>query len=625
MQRQLVQRLLTPTTVDRHADGLQRPGRTSSHDARIGQRARTSIAATSRTRSTPAATSTCTLTQRVVPERARRLLPRQLHGHRHSETPRTTPTRTSTRRLHAGVPANLQGADGLARTRRARRSPTSTRPSASIFNVDYNHAFNAGRLPHAQGRLRLPARRSTTSTRSIRAATSTSTGAATVRVQRRRPAAPAPTATTRSTIAAARQGRRQHPLAVRAGQWTVGNRLTLNLGLRTENEKVPTFRPDIRRTHSSSASATSSRRGSAPPTTSAATARLKVFGSWGRYYDWTKYELPRGSFGGDTGSIYYRGLDTLDLGSLNLSQHAGRDLWVRSPGSCPRPPRADLRLAPTRTSSRCTRTAPASASSTSSDRNMRARRCTTSTTTCSQTIEDIGALDASGNEVLRHRQPRRGHRRDPVAVRRDAAGSPMPQAEAPVRRAGARLQPPLLEQLVLQRELHAEPAVRQLRGSRGVRRDHARRRPASRPATAQQQAGSIARPGGNANRAWDIDELLWDSHGNLDVLGRLADRSPARGQAVRRVHDCRSARRSARSSTAAAARRSRTYVVDRRNQIDRVRRRPRRHGPHAGAHPHRPAAVARARSLARHQAAAARAERPERLQPEDGARTSSTT
>ncbi len=27
-------------------------------------------------------------------------------------------------------------------------------------------------------------------------------------------------------------------------QWTIGNRLTLNLGLRTENEKVPTFRPD---------------------------------------------------------------------------------------------------------------------------------------------------------------------------------------------------------------------------------------------------------------------------------------------------------------------------------------------------------------------------------------------
>jgi len=44
--------------------------------------------------------------------------------------------------------------------------------------------------------------------------------------------------------------------------------------------------------------------------------------------------------------------------------------------------------------------------------------------------------------------------------------------------------------------------------------------------TAQQQAGSIARPGGNANRAWDIDELFWDAHGNLDVLGRLPTDRP---------------------------------------------------------------------------------------------------
>jgi hypothetical protein len=45
-------------------------------------------------------------------------------------------------------------------------------------------------------------------------------------------------------------------------------------------------------------------------------------------------------------------------------------------------------------------------------------------------------------------------------------------------------------------------------------------------ATAQQQAGSISRPGGNVNRAWDLDELLWDSHGNLDVTGRLATDRP---------------------------------------------------------------------------------------------------
>jgi hypothetical protein len=45
-------------------------------------------------------------------------------------------------------------------------------------------------------------------------------------------------------------------------------------------------------------------------------------------------------------------------------------------------------------------------------------------------------------------------------------------------------------------------------------------------ATAQQQAGSVSREGGNVNRAWDLDELMWDSHGNLDVVGRLATDRP---------------------------------------------------------------------------------------------------
>ena len=44
--------------------------------------------------------------------------------------------------------------------------------------------------------------------------------------------------------------------------------------------------------------------------------------------------------------------------------------------------------------------------------------------------------------------------------------------------------------------------------------------------TAQQQAGSIARPGTAAGRAWDLAELEWDSHGNLDVRGRLATDRP---------------------------------------------------------------------------------------------------
>jgi hypothetical protein len=45
-------------------------------------------------------------------------------------------------------------------------------------------------------------------------------------------------------------------------------------------------------------------------------------------------------------------------------------------------------------------------------------------------------------------------------------------------------------------------------------------------ATAQQQAGSIFREGGNVNRGWDLDDAMFDSKGNLDVRGRLATDRP---------------------------------------------------------------------------------------------------
>ena len=32
----------------------------------------------------------------------------------------------------------------------------------------------------------------------------------------------------------------------------------------------------------------------------------------------------------------------------------------------------------------------------------------------------------------------------------------------------------------------------------------------------QQQARQSFRPGGNANRAFDLDEMMWDANGNLD-------------------------------------------------------------------------------------------------------------
>ena len=44
-------------------------------------------------------------------------------------------------------------------------------------------------------------------------------------------------------------------------------------------------------------------------------------------------------------------------------------------------------------------------------------------------------------------------------------------------------------------------------------------------AQAQQSAGNVARQGGNANRSWDLDEIMFDSKGNI-VEGRLATDRP---------------------------------------------------------------------------------------------------
>jgi hypothetical protein len=44
--------------------------------------------------------------------------------------------------------------------------------------------------------------------------------------------------------------------------------------------------------------------------------------------------------------------------------------------------------------------------------------------------------------------------------------------------------------------------------------------------TSQQQTGTTVRSGSNASAAWDVDEILWDSHGNLNPEGLLATDRP---------------------------------------------------------------------------------------------------
>ena len=306
-------------------------------------------------------------------------------------------------------------------------------------------------------------------------------------------------------------------------QWTVNNRLTLNLGLRTEDEKVPTFRPEFLETafHFTFADKLAPRLGAAYDVWG--DGRLKVFGSWGLYYDWTKYELPRGSFGAETWCIYYRGLDTLDLGSLNLDNMPGRDLWV-NPGSCRdrRVPSFGQDIDPD--------LEPMRQSSTSGGVEYQLGNNSVITAhyihnDLLETIEDVGFLNAEGDEGYLISNP--GKRQASIQFPTGATplGQPVPR---PVRTYDA-LEFGYSRRFAANWFLSANYTLSRLYGNySGLASSDEITTPTTgvSSTTAQQQVGSIARPGGNVNRAWDLDELLWDSHGNLDVLGRLATDRP---------------------------------------------------------------------------------------------------
>ena len=84
--------------------------------------------------------------------------------------------------------------------------------------------------------------------------------------------------------------------------WQIGGRLTLNLGIRIEKENVPTFREGNPGIQFNWNDKMAPRIGAAYDILG--NGKWKVFGSYGRFFDRFKYELPRGSFGGEVQDIY---------------------------------------------------------------------------------------------------------------------------------------------------------------------------------------------------------------------------------------------------------------------------------------------------------------------------------
>ena len=304
-------------------------------------------------------------------------------------------------------------------------------------------------------------------------------------------------------------------------QWTLGSRVTLNLGLRTENENIPDFRPEA----DGSAAIKFGMEDKLAPRLGAAfdvfgNGRMKVFGSWGLYYDWTKYELPRGSFGAETWCTNYRALDTLDFGSLNLNNMPGRDLWV-TPGTC-RDRRFQAEVDPS--------IKPMRQSSASGGLEYQLGRNGVITAhyihnDLLETIEDIGFLTPQGDEGYVIGNPGAGL----SALQYPSGGTPLGFATPRPKRQYDALELGYNKRFANNWFFSANYTLSRLYGNyAGLASSDEITTPTTggSSATAQQQAGSIARPGGNTNRAWDSDELLWDSRGNVGLLGRLATDRP---------------------------------------------------------------------------------------------------
>lgn len=303
-------------------------------------------------------------------------------------------------------------------------------------------------------------------------------------------------------------------------QWTL-DRLTLNLGLRTEREVIPSFRTDLAEYafRFGFADKLAPRVGASYDLRG--DGRVKLYGSWGRYYDWTKYEVARGAFGGDVWRVHYRSLDTTDVFSLSGTNMPGRNLWSSEPGSFRdrRVPNFDSVDPDIKPMSQDTFNAGV-------EYQLRSDATLTVNYTHSdlnRTIEDLGVLE-NGNEVYKYVNPGEGIARQMVPSGLTAMfGTPRPKRQYDA------LELSLQKRFSSNWFASASYVYSRLYGNyAGLANSDEISTPTTNrsSATTQQQGGSIARPGSSANRAWDLDELVWDAHGNLNVLGRLATDRP---------------------------------------------------------------------------------------------------
>jgi hypothetical protein len=103
--------------------------------------------------------------------------------------------------------------------------------------------------------------------------------------------------------------------------WTLNNRVTLNLGLRTENEDVPSYRPENLSIHFGFPDKIAPRAGFAWDVKG--DSKWKVYGSYGIFYDILKLTIGRVMTGADRWISYYYTLEDANWRAINCDGPQG--------------------------------------------------------------------------------------------------------------------------------------------------------------------------------------------------------------------------------------------------------------------------------------------------------------
>ena len=308
-------------------------------------------------------------------------------------------------------------------------------------------------------------------------------------------------------------------------RWRVSERLTLNLGMRMENERVPSFRQDIRET-----AIEFGWKDRIAPRIGASydlfgDGKVRLFGSWGRYFDWTKFDLARTVFGAEIWKTYYRSLDSPDVFSLGLNNMPGRDLW--NPGVTEY---RDRRSTVAGLNSVDPNLKPTSQDQWSAGVDYQWKSDTLISVRylhqkLRRAVEDLAVL-TRGNAAYIYANPGEGIATSaPFTTGLTTLPLDYPR---PIRDYDAvefRLQHRLSRNWF---GTFSYTWSRLFGNYSGLGSSDEILTPTTGLswATAQQPGGSIAHPARYASLAWDLDEVLFDSKGQLDVKGRLATDRP---------------------------------------------------------------------------------------------------